>query len=904
MSLFRSTLLSLVLSWTTASAAALVPVPTHQQPSLPATGLEPNRGQAKAGILFLSPGSASIAVTAQSVLYSPIYAELALVASNSNSVVSFSNPLPGVVNSYSGADPTKWVKGIPRYAVASLAAVYPGIDAQYAVDANGILTLNMILAAGIDPNTIVFQIAQAVSLTADSAGTLFANFGTDPHLPPVYLSFPMPVAFQTAGTVQTSRSVSYAIQSTTQFGLVVQGQDMTAPLHIALQLSGVIDGANSGTSGIQSAFDAAGNTFFAATIPDAAGKAGPFPTSTADGCGLGIGVPIACSDVAVYKYSSAGTLAFITYLAGRTRESAGFVGIAPDGTLAVAGTTDSSDFPITATALQSTYAGPQARLGSDFGTGISGDFFAAKLDPTTGTLESSTFLGGPNGDTMGTAALGADGSIYFLPVFIGGISAGMPTTSGALLTACQSDPCLNGYVARLSPSLDRLIYGTYLPGVSQATARLYSDGSVYYAGTAGPGFPVTPAAYQQQNAGGFDGIVARLDPSGSTLIFATYLGGPNTDWIFPIAVAPDGSVWAELTSFVECCVNIQFQLVHLDASGSRLLVQEPIGVDDMVVGAGGNLFALASGNITSSPGAIVANSCGSDSYLELSPNGAELFATYLPGGHFTFDGVDAQGTPILLTPNGPAEVVENQSMGPFAGCMVDAASFENEDVTSPGAIVTIFGSQLGPTQGVGFQLVNGLVPTSLGGAQVLVNGEPVPILYASYGQLNVILPYSLAVGKFPTIQVLSEQTPANVLTTSVVQTQGITLFQTNGAAAAVNQDGTVNSPQNPAQPGSIVSLYGTGGGQTMPISVVGEVTPPTLWPLAHTPVIILGDGSIVTVEWSGAAPDLVSGVTQINIRLPDVIPVVNGYPKGTLPLDIMNETSFHSAVVTISVMIN
>lgn len=68
---FFSTLLAFVIPCATANGAALVPVPTLQ-PNLPVAGLEHNRGQAKAGILFLSPGNGSIAVTAQSVLYSPL----------------------------------------------------------------------------------------------------------------------------------------------------------------------------------------------------------------------------------------------------------------------------------------------------------------------------------------------------------------------------------------------------------------------------------------------------------------------------------------------------------------------------------------------------------------------------------------------------------------------------------------------------------------------------------------------------------------------------------------------------------------------------------------------------------------------------------------------------------------
>ena len=220
----------------------------------------------------------------------------------------------------------------------------------------------------------------------------------------------------------------------------------------------------------------------------------------------------------------------------------------------------------------------------------------------------------------------------------------------------------------------------------------------------------------------------------------------------------------------------------------------------------------------------------------------------------------------------------------------------------PGAIVTIFGSGLGPSQGVGFQLVNGQVPTSLGGTQVLVNGEPAPILYSSYWQLNVILPYSLAVRTMPTIQVVSNGTAANQMSASVLK-QGISLFQVNNSAAALNEDGTVNSPQNPAKPGSIVVLFGTGGGETVPPSVAGEVTPLALRPLAYTPQVQM-DMATLTVEYAGAAPGLVSGVTQINVKLPDVIPVVAGYPMGTVPLWVSPQSQFNAGIVTISVAVN
>jgi len=904
MRLLFSTLLAFALSCAVAVGAALVPVPTLQ-PSLPAAGLEQNLGQADTGILFLCPGNPSIAVTAQSVLYSPPGATLSLAASNPNPTVSYSDPLPGLANSYTGAASEKWITGIPRYGAISLAAVYPGVNALYTIATNGALTLNLLLNAGVNPNIVTFAITQASSITLNPDGSLLVKIGStpSPEAPPPSLTYPVPIASQGAA----SRSVSFVVQSTTQFGFAVQGLDSTQPLQISIQLNGASPEAVIafrpeflGPNLLQ-ATDAAGNTYFATTIADAAGKTAPF--SFASGCGIAITIPLACSDVAIYKYSAAGVLDFVTYLAGRTNEVAGFVGLSSSGAVVVAGTTDSTDFPVSAGVLQPTYAGPAAQFGEGGGP-VSGNFFATQLDSSTGALISSTFLGGPEADTMSGAALGTDGSLYFLPGAASQSSAEMPVTSAALQPSCTGNPCASGYAARLSPAFDKLIYGTYLPGNSIAAAQLYSDGSVYYAGDAEAGFPVTPGAYQEQNAGGYDGIVARLDPTGSTLMFATYYGGPNTDSIDEIAVAPDGSVWAAVGSYVECCVNVQNQLIHLDANGARLLAEQPIAVDYMTVDTLGNLFALASGNVTVSPDAFLADSCGSDAYVQLNASGQELFATYLPDNILRFNGADGQGTPFLETTSGSLlQVVQNQSMGPYAGCVVDSASFGNEEATSAGAIVTIFGSGLGPSQGVGFQLQNGQVPTSLGGTQVLVNTEPAPILYSSYWQLNVILPYSLTVGSTASVQVVSAGTPANQLSDSVIE-QGISFFSVgNGAAAALNQDGTLNSPQNPAQPGSTVMLFGTGGGQTVPASVAGEITPLAIIPLMTMPQVKIVYGPFVLVEWAGAAPGLVAGATQVNVTLPDVIPVVPGYPSGTLPLQVI-DNGFNSGIVTISVAPN
>ena len=566
-----------VLGCEAASGAALVPV-RDPRSALPVAQLEANRGQAKPEILFLGRGAASVAVAAQWIEFSPLGVRFSFVASNSSPAVHFLDPLPGVVNVFSGPDARNWVTGIPRHGTAQLAEVYPEVDARYAMSAGGELALKLLFRAGADPRAVVLEVGQAVSAARSPDGSLYLRLGLS-RLDPV-LSLPPPAAFQESASGPVGRSVSFDVQSATRFGFEVEGRDNNLPLEIEMKLAapGLLPETRA-----RHAVDAEGNLFVTATVADAAGKDAPFPSDRWAGCGTSIAHPIACSDVAVYKFTRSGELIFASYFAGRTNEEATFLGLAADGTVVVTGSTDSADFPVTAGVLQPVYAGPAATPLSYSGAPVAGDLFAVKLDPTEGAPIVSTYFGGPNADAIGETALGADGSLYFMPKYLGRLSAGMPVTRGALQPECSGDPCANGYAARVSQALERLLYGTYLPSKIGASAKLHSDGSVYYAGFAEAGFPTTPGAYQERVTGKEDAIVARLDPSGSRLLFATYIGGPETDWILRMAVAPDGSVWAAISSFVVCCIDIQYRLVRLDAEGRRILADRPIDVGDLAV---------------------------------------------------------------------------------------------------------------------------------------------------------------------------------------------------------------------------------------------------------------------------------------------------------------------------------
>jgi uncharacterized protein (TIGR03437 family) len=93
-------------------------------------------------------------------------------------------------------------------------------------------------------------------------------------------------------------------------------------------------------------------------------------------------------------------------------------------------------------------------------------------------------------------------------------------------------------------------------------------------------------------------------------------------------------------------------------------------------------------------------------------------------------------------------------------------------------------------------------------------------------------------------------------------------------AAALNQDGSINSPSNPARPGSVVTLFASGGGANYSFAD-GAIVPMGIYDALAT--VWAGGSRSFEVVFAGDAPGLVAGIMQINFRLPDALP-----PGGTL----------------------
>lgn len=162
--------------------------------------------------------------------------------------------------------------------------------------------------------------------------------------------------------------------------------------------------------------------------------------------------------------------------------------------------------------------------------------------------------------------------------------------------------------------------------------------------------------------------------------------------------------------------------------------------------------------------------------------------------------------------------------------ILDAASFLEQDV-APDEIITIFSAAVGPPSVIGLDFDDqGKLLTQLGLTRVLFDDEPAPMVFTSRNQVSAIAPFDLPVGGTTDVQVEFDGTASHRITLDVAAT-GPGIFSLNqsgmGQGAILNQDFTVNGPNNPEAPGRAVQIFLTGTGQTDPAGIDGELVPLT-----------------------------------------------------------------------------
>ena len=203
---------------------------------------------------------------------------------------------------------------------------------------------------------------------------------------------------------------------------------------------------------------------------------------------------------------------------------------------------------------------------------------------------------------------------------------------------------------------------------------------------------------------------------------------------------------------------------------------------------------------------------------------------------------------------------------------VSNAANYGTDAVSPGEIVALFGSNMGPASIVTLQVSNGTFPNSLAGTQVLFDGVAAPMIYTRHDTVAAVVPYAVA-GKTSTqVQVNYQNGVSNTMTVPVhAATPAIFSLDATGIGpgAILNQDTSVNSTGNPAARLSVIALYCTGGGVTTPASADGEVIGGALRYLAQQSAVTVTIGGVnAAVQYAGAVPGAVAGLTQINVKVP------------------------------------
>jgi uncharacterized protein (TIGR03437 family) len=226
-------------------------------------------------------------------------------------------------------------------------------------------------------------------------------------------------------------------------------------------------------------------------------------------------------------------------------------------------------------------------------------------------------------------------------------------------------------------------------------------------------------------------------------------------------------------------------------------------------------------------------------------------------------GATSGTTPLVIN-------VTLQSIEPAVSGIVSAASYESAGF-APGTIVTVFGNLLGPQTGAVFSVnSNGSIDTTLGGTTVKVEGIPAIPLFAQNGQVNMILPYSLNTTGEAYVEV-TYNNATSVQFNIPLAPAAVQIFTADasgsGPGSILNQDFSINSASNPAAAGSVVMVYGTGGGAVNPVVNAGSVAGATLsWITSQYSATVNGEAA--TVLYAGSAPGLVYGVYQFNVQLP------------------------------------
>jgi len=204
-----------------------------------------------------------------------------------------------------------------------------------------------------------------------------------------------------------------------------------------------------------------------------------------------------------------------------------------------------------------------------------------------------------------------------------------------------------------------------------------------------------------------------------------------------------------------------------------------------------------------------------------------------------------------------------------------------EGPVAPGQILSIFGAGIGPEiRAAGVSGEPGFLPTLLSQTQVLFDGRAAPLIDLQQNRINVQVPYETA-GLTTTrvaIYHAGELKAETELRLTPLAPGVFAIADGTGPAQITNEDGSRNSADNPANPGSVVTLFATGEGPTNPPGITGKrsVEP---YPQPQAEVLVRIGARPAEILFAAAAPGQV-GTLQINVVIPMIV------AEGAVPLTL------------------
>ncbi len=555
-------------------------------------------------------------------------------------------------------------------------------------------------------------------------------------------------------------------------------------------------------------------------------------------------------------------------LGGQGNDAPQAAAVDPNGNIWIVGNTNSDDFLLMNPIV------PQKTRYAPTG-------FVMELDPT-GKLLFSTFLDSAGLTSASAVALDGAGNAY-----VGG-------TVGNSTAAIANR---YSYLMKISPG-GQLVYSTQLltgppcMGGSSCIGAFGSSGSVTglfvdATGAATVGGLLTGGWSFFSGQRSLQPYVLRLAPNGSKL------WSTPQDIGLPLGMTPSYFIAPDLRpdpTGGPPLLTGNVDVFGVSSGGSGLgtprLFAAQLNTDGSMgwsadLSSSGDAKAYGIVSDSSGNAYLAGVSGGSDFVMTLDSSGTPLRTLHLPRGSITAaPALDVGDGPALLLLGSQGSLltvpVDYNFDSPALVGFANSASFALNTGLYPGALVTLFGFDLPAT------------------AQILINGKSSPVLFAGPTQINLQVPFETPLSNYYNSAQLELVSPSGTISLQVPLSQSIGLFTTDGVhAASLNQDGTVNSADNPAVAGSVVSLFGTGAmwpagmqdgaeaGSAMPLDQEQNRFEALDWNQAP-----------LNLFYAGAAPGSINGVFQVNVQLPQVQPP----RQGVAPTVTLRSTPIFEAI--------